>query len=470
MAVLSACGKENPIVDNVSELNSLSTPIFTATIEGGAATKTTIALNTETGKLTKVNWSNGDEISINGVLYTTTSTSSTGSFSTNGTAAVADGDGKFKAFYPASLEACLPASYTYESGKFNMPMYAESATIDLNFKNICAVLAIDVPSAEFGAVTKIVVSSDKGMNGVFSINSDNTLTLSNTAPTDAEKKVTVNITPVVGVPVHGSVTFHVPIPAQIYEYLQIEVSNGTITKSMRTKAQSITVGRNMIYPIVFSNNYTDPNILAGEFSVSASKRVKFTKSNLYWDGIAFKFEKNQYDYPTTWRTDHVGHFFWTKTAAASYAANYDDGTNSIIDVPFFAQSNGGLTVEGTTGLFVLTSSEWSFLLNSRSSNLSKIDVTVGSSSHCLVIAPDGFSQPLKGSYTIEELNSLGLVCLPLAGARTGTRFDDHDGFYWASDPDSSPSKAKYLQFYGQGVVVAGDSRLYGQSIRLVKLP
>ena len=31
----------------------------------------------------------------------------------------------------------------------------------------------------------------------------------------------------------------------------------------------------------------------GDFSVSLTKKVKFTKSNLYWNGSAWKFEANQ---------------------------------------------------------------------------------------------------------------------------------------------------------------------------------
>ena len=55
MAVLSACTKEDPIVEVGTEPESVSMPVFKATIEG-PATKTTL------GEGNKVNWENGDKV------------------------------------------------------------------------------------------------------------------------------------------------------------------------------------------------------------------------------------------------------------------------------------------------------------------------------------------------------------------------------------------------------------------------
>lgn len=217
----------------------------------------------------------------------------------------------------------------------------------------------------------------------------------------------------------------------------------------------------------------DPNLLLGDFSVSSSKKVKFAKSNLYWDGSAFKFEATQTAYPTTWDASHVGHFYWTKTQAASYADAYDDGTTTDTDVPFFAESEGGLTVEGTSGLYALSYDEWRYLKETRTNaaNLYKTGVTVGSTAGCLIIAPDDFSGTLSDSYTLDEVTALGLVCLPRAGMHTtgGIQYTNNYGYYWSSKPiDANNAYDATFSNSVFNVYGTNTNREYGCSLRLVK--
>lgn len=227
------------------------------------------------------------------------------------------------------------------------------------------------------------------------------------------------------------------------------------------------------------------NLLPGTFTVAKGKTVQFTKGNLYWDGSAFKFEANQTDglnttsEGATWDKNHVSHFCWTKTAAASYAESYSDGTNSTSDVPFFAESKGGLTVEGTSGLFALSISEWGYLISTRTNatSLRKYAVSVSNNgttyTNCLIIAPDEFTGTLQSSYTLAEVNTLGLVCLPAAGFRDGSSFGNggSSGYCWMSTPVSGDSDvAYYLGFDSDDVSAGGGSRDYGLSLRLVALP
>jgi len=221
----------------------------------------------------------------------------------------------------------------------------------------------------------------------------------------------------------------------------------------------------------------DPNLLPGKFTVAKGKTVQFTKSNLYWDGSAFKFEANQYDYPTSWDANHVSHFYWSKTAAVAYAKEYSDGSSSTSD-KFFCGEDNKITVEGTEGLFALSSDEWSYLISTRTdaTNLRKYGQTVGEETNCLLIAPDGFDTSKwhsSCSYTLEEVNSLGLVCLPAAGLRNGSGFSDGGswGNYWSSTPNSDDSvSADDLDFNSVNVDSYSYYRLSGQSLRLVALP
>ena len=225
------------------------------------------------------------------------------------------------------------------------------------------------------------------------------------------------------------------------------------------------------------------HLLDGTFSVSSTKKVQFTKANLYWDGSAYHFEDNQTDYPTDpWDPNHVGNFYWTNLTDYQsgnanympYAQSYSCSSRSTSD-KFFCGEDNPLTVDGTSGCFALSNDEWYYLISSRAnaSNLCKCGVSVGGKANCLIIAPDGFSSTLKSSYTLDEVSSLGLVCLPAAGRRRGSSFGSAEswGGYWSSTPNSSDSyNAYYLLFYSDNVGTYGyDSRDYGRSLRLVRL-
>ena len=253
LAALSSCSSDNdPIMGETGETGKQALT-FTATMEGGV-TRATLNSN-------KAQWEVADQININGKAYKakTAGASTTLEAVTEGQEAELV-DGKYKAYFPASMYSSstitLPASYSYEEDKFDMPMYAESATTSLSFKNLCGVLAITVPSTQMSTVSSIVVSSDQQMNGaISSITEGRVLTFASSSPTDAEKKVTLTASPAVNIPTDGSKTFYVPVPAGTHNPLQITISGGTETKAMITKKTGgVAVARSNIYSINFKEN------------------------------------------------------------------------------------------------------------------------------------------------------------------------------------------------------------------------
>jgi len=166
------------------------------------------------------------------------------------------------------------------------------------------------------------------------------------------------------------------------------------------------------------------------FSVSDTKRVRFTKGNLYWDGSKWQMEKRQYDY-RTWQGNkscidgvissngtpagHVGLMYWTRNAADSYKKDYCGEINTESDVAFFAESKGGLTVGEQTKLYAMSFPEADYLVNKRSSGKFKRMVTVCGNPRCWIITPDGFRGEILKSYdeaawaTVEKK---GFICLP----------------------------------------------------------
>lgn len=213
------------------------------------------------------------------------------------------------------------------------------------------------------------------------------------------------------------------------------------------------------------------NCLPGVFTVNTNgKKVKFSSGNLFWDGSKFGFEKHQYDYPTSWNPNHVGHFFWSKDARIAQAKRYIDENRDVSDT-FFAADNGAIE-----GLTILSKDEWKYLFeHSLAKNSSSENIITIARKNCIVLKPDGFSGIVADNYTVEEWNAAeasGLVALPLAGYRGGSGFGDAGdyGYYWSSTPnEGNAGRAYYAFFYFRIAYSDISNRYYGYSVRPVSV-
>jgi len=399
------------------------------------------------------------------------------------------------------------------------------STYELKFYNTAAILAITVPYTEMASVSSITLTADQNINGECEvIVDDKSLQVASSDGDAARKVVTLDCTDAEGqataIPADGSKTFYIVIPvgdsSSPYTSFKFEVTDGTVTKTMTTKAGfSSTLARNTIYPIAFADNQTpaaDPNLLAGEFTVNAEgKKVKFTKANLYWDGSAYQFEANQTAYPEAWNTSHIGHFFWsnytdytrTDEHASDYKPYYSSfGASSKTNDVFWCGEAHPLEVAGTQGLYALSSEEWNYLLNipynknpvgrTQTNRFAKARVKGKTG---LLIFPDGYNTELTsitGIATVNEdwddayptesidpatwtdMESAGVVFLPAAGYRGTpngeTIRNENYCYYWSSTPNSDyTDRANGLYGNGNQFTCPGTIlRNYGSSIRLVK--
>ena len=128
-----------------------------------------------------------------------------------------------------------------------------------------------------------------------------------------------------------------------------------------------------------------------------------------------------------------------------------------------------------------TVEEWQYLFTGRTnaSSLYKRAVTVCGKQNSLIIAPDYWditSCPLQDEYgdssspmTWAEAQEAGLVCLPAAGDRDGSRVNSVGvyGDYWSSS--ASYSVFAYNLHFNSGIVTLGshNSRNYGYTVRLI---
>ncbi len=231
---------------------------------------------------------------------------------------------------------------------------------------------------------------------------------------------------------------------------------------------------------------SDKNLLAGAFSVSPTKKVKFTKGNLYWDGREYHLEADQISVANTWDPNHISHFYWINDtdiekgdlAYQPYSERYTYSEQSYAD-KFWCSKNRKITVDGTSGLHCLSGGfdgEWQYLLEHRNNarNLMRNMVNVNGIGLCLVIAPDGYTGTINSSYTAEEwakAEAKGLVCLVGNGFRSGNNMYQTDwGLYWSSTPlPFMPQFAYKLLFNANNICLGCDqSKNCGMLMRLVK--
>ena len=173
---LSSCQRElNVLADGQKE----GVAVFTASIESGA-TKTALNKN---GDDCDVLWRSGDAIAVvdnaaNKGVYTTESVTSHAEFILRSGDAATTPD--YKAWYPAGIyndgTPTLPAVQTYVEGRSaaegnicQAPMYAESGTSNLEFKNLCGIVRLNITtSLSTIKVRRIILTADEGMSGAIS--------------------------------------------------------------------------------------------------------------------------------------------------------------------------------------------------------------------------------------------------------------------------------------------------------------
>ncbi|MBQ9399663.1 MAG: hypothetical protein IJU27_03365 [Bacteroidales bacterium] len=235
-----------------------SSSVFTASTEG-TATKTALE---QDGEQYNVNWQNGDRITIvdaesHAGVYTTTSTTTQGSFtyvSESGSEAVTD---PYKAWYPAGIynggTPALPATQDYVAGNISgSPMYAESGTSNLAFKNIAGIIRLNISTTQSDKKVRwIELSANQGMSGAIS----NAATLASSeyaAAVSGTAGVTLDCGES-GVAIGAEATaFHIAVPANTYTGLKITVVTTDGEVQTRTAKSGIEITRSCITTITLS--------------------------------------------------------------------------------------------------------------------------------------------------------------------------------------------------------------------------
>jgi len=470
---LASCQKETP------EPTPEPQPItFTAAFEEDT-TKTTVTVDLQK-RTGKVEWVIGDEVTI-----TRTSDNKQGVYYVS---SVGD-KRKATLTYKSGTQFTTSGTYTAQYGDVNnqwydsahpgsnCPMTAAATTVEgagaFMFSNQCGVLAITANTGD-NKIAKIIA-------GDYSLNF--------ASPQQMTSSTAYLIA------IGGSYKF---------KDLTFVKADGSSHKTSSTSDISIPV--NTINTLKTGDYFKNakysgftPIALPGEFSVSANKKVHFSRGNLQYQASTgtWRFAENQYDYignnpgnttTSTQRatqTSWIDLFGWGATGCNQYnQMPYSSSeTSSDYKTQATAATSETLTIENgadwgyciggvNSGWYTLSKDEWTYLIDSRDSKLIKYGVTVANKPNCTILAPDNYTGTISASYEAADwatAEANGLVCLPASGYRTGNRLNSTEfrGSYWSSSASNNVSAYNSALQSGWHSTSNSVSRTQGLSVRLV---
>ena len=486
-ALMTSCGTDDDIIENAPQTASEQTAgrentvIVKLTVNRGAQTK---ALTSEGVKTFAVN----DQIFLEyqntgGAAYAVSAKLKAGDIAEGGKSATFT----FELTNPQDGEVWL----TYPASMLNEFGAVKSGVLDLQDGTLDNVSRLDLSSCKCTMTDATITSATlenrmavmeytlKSSDGT----EDITSTITQLTVYDGQNTYTVNREAGAG-----------PIYVVMYPVKNADIEyNATAgTKSYTKSVTEKTYNSGYIYPL--SLRMMPAGALNGQFSVSSTDKVYFSKGNLQYDGTNWKFAASQWEVLGA-----------NGTGANGTATNYpmDLFTWGFMSNPAF---NGSTYVGGTENLkddtdwghvmgegwYTLSKDEWVYLFTNRSGAANKYGFATVNGVHGIIILPDGaFVDPNKnkgssafvGSTTGNDwganeytdanwtlMESAGCVFLPAAGMRSNSSVDyvGDGALYWSSTADGQ-NYACYVTF-GSGYLNAGNGndRGSGCPVRLVR--
>ena len=293
-------------------------------------------------------------------------------------------------------------------------------------------------------------------------------------------------------PASATSEIYVAIPGIADKTVTLTATVGSDTYTYEKANVTFTNGKYYSITVKMTKQASAPEgALSGQFSVSDTKKVYFSKGNLKCNGSTWSFFGNQYDYYTSHSSDAWDKFGWS-TSATTYGMNTSTEKSTY---------SGNFVDWGATmgsGWRTLSSAEWTYLFNTRSASTvggtengryakAKVNDVQG-----VILFPDTYTHPTgvtaptgvnatdntgwKGnnysSADWTKMESAGCVFLPAAGHRYGSTVEyvGSHGYYWSSSPYTSGANNAYYVGFGAGYLdpVYGIERNRGHSVRLVR--
>lgn len=507
-------------------------------------------------------WSTGDKVGVfTGTGEPTEYTLTNGENTSNATFSGATllGGAPYCAFYPYkksftatrsgdsyTVTFTLPRKQTYQAPKGDNPTFAEATApmiaystdgSNYTFKNVMGTLKVDLTGT--GKISKLVLTDNNSGAMLYGTATVSVSGEAHNEPvatfTGGGNKLTLDCNGVELDAVNAtSFYFVVPVGTLGTNGFKIDVYdmayqiNSTIDRSY---VSGNIIQRNVISSMKVEGlslpaSGTIEGVLSGVFSVSAEKKVSFSKGNLQYKASdnTWRFAENQWDYVGGTEGDEkeagtvyengikcknnlisstydgwIDLFGWGTSGYNHGATNYQPWSTSLQNTSelYYAYGNRDMNLadcDGTAdwgynkienggnvedgGWFTLSKSEWDYIFNGRTNaaNLYTF-VTTGTMKGCLVIAPDGKPKP-KSSYNTDtwatDEENYGYVCFPPTGARTATTPTQQDpgsinyytlsdnGYYWLSSATGDSDSAWRTNFSSSGFFGSNSSAKGGR--------
>lgn len=465
-------------------------------------------------------WEKGDQVNVNGNVYTVSNISGSGSSASVTDVTTAD---IYCAVYPdglvsenytpsttTSVTIDMDETQTYAvdgSGnqKVEAPMGALSTngSTSLTFHNLCSLLKVrfNNNTGEVQTLKSIKVSAASANlsgSGTATIagNENDAISL-----TTGQKYVTLDLGTGVAVNNGSSKDFYVVLPQFTTQTVTIEFVN-TTDETANVMVNNVALGHNMIASKTC--NVTEFEAATATFTVgmdgSIPKKVIFSTGNLVYNpngngSTQWYFHPTQYGRCLTTNgtyngTDPVDLFTWGATGLNGIAPNNTNDEYYTGAINLSGDNDWGTAynnANGATGWRTLKSSEWQYLFNNHSYGDHTVHGVKG-----IIVLPDGVTSAQGfhqlqsgglGTYSFDwttvsdedwtAMEAAGAVFLPVSGRRNRSTIDQIDGNsyygnYWSSTYFFF-DQAYYMNFGGFNFNSQYNGYMYyAYSVRLVR--
>ena len=500
-ATFTGCSSDDNITDQPQQPETKNNVVTqTTTVGFDDATGTTRALDINyTAKTLTKTFAVGDQIALN---YRNTSSQPAKAVSKPLTASDISADGKSATFTfeltdprkSGTVTYIYPAAMASENGYNWDNLNTQDGTLASIASNLDGARGVGIwsgdalPSVTMTNGVAIIAYTLKDETGA------NDITSTITGMTISDGSHTYNIT---GKDADG----HIYAAIWPTDNANIEYTATDGTKNYTKSVTGKTYETGQFYQVgLRMTEVVDPNQLSGIFSVSSTKKVKFSKGNLRYASGTWSFFDNQYDYYTSYSADAWDKFGWS-TSATTYGMN--TSTSSSTYSGDFV--DWGATIG--TGWRTLTSAEWQWMLGPSSSpdpgTNCRTSSTVNGTANArfakatvkgkpgIIIFPDTYTHPdgvtfpssintANAAFTVNsygatawsKMITASCVFLPAAGRRSQASVDNAGsyGYYWSSSPGTSSVDYAYGVLFNSGYLgpAGGSNRSYGFSVRLVR--
>lgn len=406
----------------------------------------------------------------------------------------------YKAGYPCEAWSAdlatvtLPASQSFvEGGMAGFPMYAESDSRSLPFKNVCGLVKLSLTKPNV-SVASITITTNTQVSGSFTVSNNGgqpTLTACDGGSTSVELLCSTPQS------ITDGQDFYIYLPARDYTTFKIDIYTDDDRVCTKTANNTISVGRSLMTTITLPANslnfVVSYNVLGGEFSINANgDKVRFASGNLQYVNSAWRFAKHQYNclgYTNNstawdlfgWSTDNANNNF-----GMSFSINVSDYHGTFVDWGKAINPNGDDTPWRT-----LSIDEWSYLIGRSGkcgwATITDVNYPNTTNTHVtgLVLLPDNWtssqsfnaghgSRFLTNEYTSAQwtqMEDAGAVFLPITGYRSGMGMGalSTTGYYWSSTSYSYGEDKAIGMYINDNNAYDNDwNRFLGQSVRLVQ--